>query len=685
MAPCKKWQEALQPESAGSLISLEEDSASCCEACHAVYALTEGEQGRDKLCVDLNLNPRYVEVFPLDLSGQAVWRYRILAQDGKPCPWGIFPSASSESILEPKGPALQHIISMLTSCSCPDCNRPELPQLKPQVIERIIHMVGSCASQHSCIKPEAPRLPTRVIQVGRRSSDLRLVESQGAKGKYVCLSHCWGGCLPLRTTKGTYNQMLQSIPWSEVPRSYRGLIELCRLFGVEYVWIDSLCIIQDDAEDWTREAHNMCDVYENSWLTIAATSIPNCSHDLWAFSDRADQVRSTKVTTGLQALIAVPVPTWHPTSSDLVHHQRKFWPLLDRAWVFQEIMLSPRVLHFSMWELLWECKAATTCDCGRLEPRNKDARFEAVFETGSDADVEAMWREMVQGFSNLSLTMSMDKYVSLSGLAQKFARKRPADTYLAGAWRRSLSRDLLWLNICAIPIFTRNADHSVPTTLDRAPSWSWMKTNNRVAFADSPSRFPSYLKDTRTFFDRVYFDVEDAGCELGSAYAMGPVKSGFVRLRCHVFDGILKRGFLKEGTRSVFGKRMDTNPTIALGLRIGNVTIGFVSENIGMQTLLYLDSPSSPLGERGEVRESHEVKCVPMARARRTWMFRNEECWEVDEWVMVLLATENVDEYVRVGMAVMRGKYENEAQALEALESPPWASFSKGESVITIV
>ncbi|KAI0484753.1 heterokaryon incompatibility protein-domain-containing protein [Xylariaceae sp. FL0804] len=712
MAPCQRWRDELDSAKTGGLINLPEEPSQCCEVCRAVAALLKPDQAQDDLCVEWNRSPRSIELIHFDFSPEApLWRIRVLAAPDKPCPWGIFPSAATE-----QGP--QGMLSPLPA------------------LGRIAYMIRECQVQHSCVSAEDMPLPTRVIQVGEADSEVRLVETGGdMKAPYICLSHCWGDHQPLTTTRGNKSEHLRSLPWDEVPQSYRDLIQLTRLLNIEYIWIDSLCIVQDDAEDWMRESQRMCQVYENSFLTVAATAAPDCSHELWGFLDPPDSGRTetageTEDQGEPYSLLAIRVPYSHPTSVDQGHWRRRLWPLLDRAWVFQEVMLSPRVLHFSRWELLWECRARTTCDCGRIRPRDKDEHFARVVEeeeggagrstsTSTLAEVEAMWRETVQGFSGLRLTFARDKYMALAGLADKFSRLRrrrrrrsqdPAassssSSYLAGLWSDSLARDLLWLNLHAIPHYRRNADHEVAPSLGRAPSWSWMKMNSRVAFADSPHRFPSYLRDTETAFDDVYFAVEDAACVPAAAgdgdcgaFAFGPVERGSVRLRCLVFDADMRPMTFPAGTTNVYGTQIDGRELPALRLPLTATTdIGFAPENLGPRVgqLYYADAPADPTCGHGPLEPAGTgVACVPMARARRSWVFEGRTCWEVDEWIMVLLpvVVEEEEEggdddgrYIRIGMALLRKRYEGEAQAVEAASSPDWRNLNGREVSITIV
>ncbi|ORY13348.1 heterokaryon incompatibility, partial [Clohesyomyces aquaticus] len=102
---------------------------------------------------------------------------------------------------------------------------------------------------------------------------VKLVETkEGQTGCYVALSHCWGSPEnhPLETTKENYGERLAGVPLENLPKTFRGVVKITNHIGVKYLWIDSLCIIQDDTEDWKQEAAKMGAVYEYARLTIAA-------------------------------------------------------------------------------------------------------------------------------------------------------------------------------------------------------------------------------------------------------------------------------------------------------------------------------------------------------------------------------------------------------------------------------
>jgi hypothetical protein len=143
-------------------------------------------------------------------------------------------------------------------------------------------------------------------------------------------------------------------------------MQLALKLGFRYIWIDSLCIIQDDAEDWEVQSALMSEIYQNAVLTLAATSSKGDNEGCCIrSSQRAHALEITLPEDVGTCRIAVRKPLNHfdaQTTDSLIDH----FPLLTRGWAFQERLLSPRVLHICESELVWECREASACECGGL-------------------------------------------------------------------------------------------------------------------------------------------------------------------------------------------------------------------------------------------------------------------------------------------------------------------------------
>lgn len=128
-------------------------------------------------------------------------------------------------------------------------------------------------------KTEKPILPTRVIDIGPPGSRInpRLVCTNGSRGDYVALSHCWGKSQPIKTTKDTLQHHLEGIPWAEFPKTFQHAMRFTREIGLRYLWIDSLCIVQGDREEWLRVSEMMGSAYERAHLVVAAADASDSS------------------------------------------------------------------------------------------------------------------------------------------------------------------------------------------------------------------------------------------------------------------------------------------------------------------------------------------------------------------------------------------------------------------------
>lgn len=151
--------------------------------------------------------------------------------------------------------------------------------------------MGACLTKHQLCREslcggvidqdESPLLPSRVIYTGKVGDTpvVRLLETCGMRGRYVALSHCWGPQehRPLMTTQSSLADYMANITWDALPRTYQHAISATRRLGFEYIWIDSLCIIQDSHEDWLSESQRMGDVYQYAHITMAASHAADSS------------------------------------------------------------------------------------------------------------------------------------------------------------------------------------------------------------------------------------------------------------------------------------------------------------------------------------------------------------------------------------------------------------------------
>lgn len=139
--------------------------------------------------------------------------------------------------------------------------------------EKLQEWITDCQTLHrECPALKPVPLPTRVLDVDPADDgvDCRLVKTAGKIGIYLTLSHCWGTTRMITTTLSTFASREAAIVWNELSQTFKDAISITRKLGFRYLWIDSLCIIQDDSSDWVIESSRVCDIYEKSFLTISA-------------------------------------------------------------------------------------------------------------------------------------------------------------------------------------------------------------------------------------------------------------------------------------------------------------------------------------------------------------------------------------------------------------------------------
>lgn len=238
----------------------------------------------------------------------------------------------------------------------------------------------ACSNGHICPPVADTQLPPRILAL-ERSDDgeilVKVIETRESRGKYAALSHCWGIQLPCTTTKDNLGERMRGIPWQALPKTFQDATRYCVELGIFYLWIDALCILQDDEREWQIQSSKMADIYQNSCITLAATS-SDCGsagcfmEQVFPSAECSLQVQSQSGRT-YRLLIRIHLSHW---SVPLTAAARRDYPLLSRGWAFQERVLSPRILHFCKDELVWECGEGMQCECGSLtETENLKRQF----------------------------------------------------------------------------------------------------------------------------------------------------------------------------------------------------------------------------------------------------------------------------------------------------------------------
>lgn len=407
--------------------------------------------------------------------------------------------------------------------------------------------IASRASDDSCFElakkwrddcfayhPQCPAgtgvpLPSRVIDVGHTdgSEQPYLMETSRRKGSYVALSHCWGKASTFVTNRQNLEVMKQRICMETMPKTFSDAITTVRKLGYRYLWIDSLCIVQQDHKDWVTESVHMKDYYKQAVITISADSAEG-DHEGFLH-----QLRDTKAGS-FQHLSGERVG-FRP-HLDLLSFRNRDTPVSQRAWTLQEFILSPRSLLFTKDQLVWECVKGKYCesDANSQDGATFEERMKAGFLCSPGKPIwvnheytpRIRWYNMIDDYFLRDITVSSDGLPAISGLAREIQQQAPSP-YAAGLWIDDIYRSLVWT--------TKGAGKVLDEY--RAPSWSWAAlgctregVDRRVLIYDDMRQFDDlYRGEEKNIVYRA--EILAHNVELVDDDPFGRLSSGSIKIR----------------------------------------------------------------------------------------------------------------------------------------------------------
>jgi hypothetical protein len=315
--------------------------------------------------------------------------------------------------------------------------------------------------------------------------------------KYAALSYCWGpkkdAVTQTKTERDSFIARLQEIPRHEMSLVMRDAIKVCEALRLRFLWIDSLCIVQDDVKDWERESEQMGSIYLHSFISICVPASSSCHQ---GFLDRQNRKCNVKFQSSINSTIkgAYTIEEVGLASQLGGHYAGRCTPYnidvsvsswASRGWVYQERALSKRKLVFGRSMFHYSCPIQTVSENGymqlfsplELETAPLIPTLQAIKgRLLRDEDIHMAWAEICCDYASLQLTQPLDKLPALSGLANLFASflQDSSPCYIAGIWKIHLLRGygLLWLRR---PVQSREEllQHFRAPQSYIAPTWSW--------------------------------------------------------------------------------------------------------------------------------------------------------------------------------------------------------------------
>ncbi|KAK4640932.1 hypothetical protein QC761_608050 [Podospora bellae-mahoneyi] len=397
--------------------------------------------------------------------------------------------------------------------------------LQDATVSKVSQWLELCGQDHDTCSPLRSGLqtqqwyPSRLISV--HPGSVRLVETVEATitGPYLTLSHRWPANASVYTQlkEDNLSSLKTRIDVDCLSKVFQDAIVYTRRLGVEYIWIDSLCIIQDSKEDWEAESATMAEIYSRSYCNLSATA-DRCQEEGLFHPRQKLQFSHERVTfdwvgvpftTDDGKLSDCSAPSFH--RQDYVLYDPNFWTrrvdqqeLFTRGWVFQEQQLAPRILHFSSDQLLWECRQHRACEMFPSGlPQNEMGWGEswrsnpaatvikgALASARTDGDSSGFyptlglspwlaWQQVVGHYTRLNLTKAQDALVALGGVARVYQQLYKS-RYVAGHWDEDFVSSLIWRvsteghsRNCPFARVQRPEHFRTEVSQYIAPSWSW--------------------------------------------------------------------------------------------------------------------------------------------------------------------------------------------------------------------
>lgn len=396
-----------------------------------------------------------------------------------------------------------------------------------------------------------------------------LAGQQKFEGRYATLSHCWGKTPFERLVKNNRAEYQETMQVNKLPLTFQHAVTLARHLDIRWLWIDALCIVQDDTDDWLRESASMRQVYARAFVNISATASKDSSQGLFRKRDQSHDWFST-ATLNIDGLaesmrcLVLDLSFWNKYIQQA--------PVNRRSWVLQERLLSRRVLHMCQDQIAFECRSLDRAECrprgmphyymlrGRLVnglnmkkidaatgrqlrelrlprgpssssgSRTAGGRLQEMVNSALEEDNPASkarwdyyehWKRIVEEYTKMELTRDEDRLIALSGIARRIRDQINVtdEDYIAGLWKGGLAGQLLWyVNPIAgdkQPLVDLRPKDIAGKPIYRAPSFSWasVETHRGVTYGELTYDIPylplrAQVTDEDLRKDAIYMKVK---------------------------------------------------------------------------------------------------------------------------------------------------------------------------------
>ncbi|KAF5610209.1 uncharacterized protein FSUBG_3442 [Fusarium subglutinans] len=363
---------------------------------------------------------------------------------------------------------------------------------------QFLHQQRGLSRGDALVEEECAARLVEIIDTDQ-GTKLKIVPGSVRYSSYAALSYKWGSLDAIwQTTTKNLGTRLTEFNIVELPKTLSDTVQVVRNFGLKWAWIDSLCIVQDDKDDWAREAVKMASIYQNALVTISADSSQDAKAGLHnekscsIFNDRDSVKICSQLSTGEESSIFL-FPEQETRIDRSATNLRDMGDLLshcalrDRGWTMQERILSPRIIHFASDQLYWECLhgiqesedellwMGRNMNMAKIAHRINSAENEEAKKKELKQMLRYWYVHLVGGdYSHRSLTFIDDKLLAISGVAKALDNIHPYG-YMAGHWCEDddeLVKSLCW----------KRGGSGKKAAKYRAPSWSWASQDSAIDY-----------------------------------------------------------------------------------------------------------------------------------------------------------------------------------------------------------
>ncbi|KAH7067258.1 heterokaryon incompatibility protein-domain-containing protein [Paraphoma chrysanthemicola] len=450
----------------------------------------------------------------------------------------------------------------------------------------------TCLNEHTDCANEQDTswFPERLLLVqrtseGRRTIKLIQTALHRPQSAYIALSHCWGSEKFCCTTTQNIHTHEHAIDVSNLPRTFQDTFKVAEELDIFYVWIDSLCIIQDQQANWANHAGVMDKIYENAQIVVAAVSSssgqvpflgPEAPTDRYSYRALSlDSIRPDDSGIDTAAVNAKVRRTFPLLNPEFIRG-----PLEERAWAWQERYCAVRIISFTEIEAKWACKCAVGCECsGKLSARESRTWRHAKQQPADDeaSVIFDEWRELVNEYAMRNLTYMTDRLPAIAGVASRF-HSLTKSNYIAGLWEDELPLSLGWYRRDLTD--TPSATPLIPPSLNNdVPTWSWASI-----FWTCYWQWEYYLgtplptKSKPILPRKNQAEILSVDCAPTTTNMFGAVQLGsFIELRGRVIPGVLECDEYGSAAVSIEGFKKQL---VILDCKVTQVTTVVNSEHL---------------------------------------------------------------------------------------------------------